>query len=113
MAAAYAWADLALCRAGAMTIAEFQAAGLGALMVPFPGADDHQTGTRRRWCAPVRAASCKSADMTPDSLSAGIAELTSGPAAHAQDGRSRRSLRNTDAAARLADLCLAAGGAAA
>ena len=44
MAAAYAWADLAVCRAGAMTIAELQAAGLGALLVPLPIAtDDHQT----------------------------------------------------------------------
>ncbi len=45
MAAAYAWADLVLCRAGAMTIAELAAVGLGAILVPYPHAvDDHQTG---------------------------------------------------------------------
>jgi UDP-N-acetylglucosamine--N-acetylmuramyl-(pentapeptide) pyrophosphoryl-undecaprenol N-acetylglucosamine transferase len=44
MAAAYAWADLVICRAGASTIAELGAAGIGAVLVPFPAAvDDHQT----------------------------------------------------------------------
>ncbi|MHA7833794.1 MAG: undecaprenyldiphospho-muramoylpentapeptide beta-N-acetylglucosaminyltransferase [Algiphilus sp.] len=44
MAAAYAWADLVVCRAGAMTVAELSAAGVGAILVPFPAAvDDHQT----------------------------------------------------------------------
>jgi len=114
MAAAYAWADLALCRAGAMTIAELQAAGLGALMVPFPGAvDDHQT---RNAEAMVRAGAgriLQERDMTPDSLSAGIAELTLDRPRMLKMAEAARSLRNIDAAARLADLCLAAGGAAA
>jgi UDP-N-acetylglucosamine:LPS N-acetylglucosamine transferase len=44
MAGAYAWADLVLCRAGAITIAELAAVGVGAILVPFPHAvDDHQT----------------------------------------------------------------------
>ncbi len=44
MAAAYGWADLVVCRAGAMTLAEVCAAGIGSLLVPFPLAtDDHQT----------------------------------------------------------------------
>jgi UDP-N-acetylglucosamine--N-acetylmuramyl-(pentapeptide) pyrophosphoryl-undecaprenol N-acetylglucosamine transferase len=44
MADAYAWADFVICRAGAMTVAELSAVGLGSLLVPFPFAvDDHQT----------------------------------------------------------------------
>ena len=43
MAQAYGWADLVIGRAGALTIAELCAAGVGSLLVPFPGAvDDHQ-----------------------------------------------------------------------
>lgn len=48
MPAAYAWADVAICRAGAMTVAELAAAGLPAVLVPFPFAvDDHQTANAR------------------------------------------------------------------
>jgi UDP-N-acetylglucosamine--N-acetylmuramyl-(pentapeptide) pyrophosphoryl-undecaprenol N-acetylglucosamine transferase len=44
MAAMYAWADLVICRAGALTIAEVSAAGVASVLVPFPHAvDDHQT----------------------------------------------------------------------
>ena len=48
MAAAYAWADIVVCRAGALTVAELCAVGLPALFVPYPGAvDDHQTANAR------------------------------------------------------------------
>ena len=44
MSAAYGWADVVVCRAGALTIAELTAAGVGAILVPYPSAvDDHQT----------------------------------------------------------------------
>lgn len=44
MAEAYGWADLVVCRAGALTVSELAAAGVGSLLVPFPHAvDDHQT----------------------------------------------------------------------
>jgi UDP-N-acetylglucosamine--N-acetylmuramyl-(pentapeptide) pyrophosphoryl-undecaprenol N-acetylglucosamine transferase len=48
MAAAYAWCDLVICRAGALTIAELAAAGAGAILVPYPHAvDDHQSANAR------------------------------------------------------------------
>ena len=48
MAARYAEADLVLCRAGALTVAELAAAGVASILVPLPHAvDDHQTGNAR------------------------------------------------------------------
>lgn len=48
MADAYAWADLVVCRAGALTLAELCAVGVGSVLVPFPQAvDDHQTRNAR------------------------------------------------------------------
>jgi UDP-N-acetylglucosamine--N-acetylmuramyl-(pentapeptide) pyrophosphoryl-undecaprenol N-acetylglucosamine transferase len=48
MASAYAEADLVICRAGALTVAELAAVGVASLLVPFPHAvDDHQTGNAR------------------------------------------------------------------
>ena len=44
MAEAYAWADVVVCRAGALTIAELAASGVASILIPFPSAvDDHQT----------------------------------------------------------------------
>ncbi|MCB1951025.1 MAG: undecaprenyldiphospho-muramoylpentapeptide beta-N-acetylglucosaminyltransferase [Zoogloeaceae bacterium] len=48
MAAAYAAADVVICRAGALTVAELAAAGVASILVPLPHAvDDHQTGNAR------------------------------------------------------------------
>jgi UDP-N-acetylglucosamine--N-acetylmuramyl-(pentapeptide) pyrophosphoryl-undecaprenol N-acetylglucosamine transferase len=48
MAAAYGWADLVLCRAGAITVSELAAVGLASVLVPYPHAvDDHQTHNAR------------------------------------------------------------------
>ncbi|MDX1803703.1 MAG: undecaprenyldiphospho-muramoylpentapeptide beta-N-acetylglucosaminyltransferase [Alcanivorax sp.] len=56
MAEAYGWADLVICRAGALTVAEVAAAGVAALFVPLPSAvDDHQT-LNARWLADRGAA---------------------------------------------------------
>ncbi len=56
MAGAYQWADLVVCRAGAMTVSEIAVAGLPALFVPFPYAiDDHQTANAN-WLVSVNAA---------------------------------------------------------
>jgi UDP-N-acetylglucosamine--N-acetylmuramyl-(pentapeptide) pyrophosphoryl-undecaprenol N-acetylglucosamine transferase len=48
IASAYQWADLVICRAGAMTVSEIAAAGIPAIFIPLPHAiDDHQTANAR------------------------------------------------------------------
>lgn len=110
MAAAYAWADVALCRAGAMTIAELQAAGLGAILIPLPTAtDDHQT---RNADAMVRIGAgrvLQERDLTADSLSGCIADLTADRDRLLKMAQAARRARVIDAAAQVADFCVAAG----
>jgi len=114
MAAAYTWADLALCRAGAMTIAELQAAGLGALLVPLAVAtDDHQTKNAEAMARIGAARVLPERELTPDALGACIAELTADRARMLKMAQAARSVRNIDAASRMADLCIAAGSAGA
>jgi len=56
MAAAYAWADLVICRSGALTVAELASVGVASILVPFPHAvDDHQT-TNAQYLVEGRAA---------------------------------------------------------
>jgi UDP-N-acetylglucosamine--N-acetylmuramyl-(pentapeptide) pyrophosphoryl-undecaprenol N-acetylglucosamine transferase len=110
MAKTYAWADLAVCRAGAMTVAELQAAGLGAIFVPLPIAtDDHQTKNAAVMVGVGAARIIQERDLTPEALSDILAELTADRAQLLKMAEAARAARVTDAAARLADLCMAAG----
>jgi len=69
MAEVYAWADLVVCRAGALTVAELCAAGVPAIFVPYPSAvDDHQTANARPMVDAGAAAMIQEADLTPESL---------------------------------------------
>jgi UDP-N-acetylglucosamine--N-acetylmuramyl-(pentapeptide) pyrophosphoryl-undecaprenol N-acetylglucosamine transferase len=113
MASAYAWADVALCRAGAMTITELQAVGLAALLIPLPIAtDDHQTKNAEVMVSAGAARVLQERDMTVQTLSACIAELTGDRSRLLIMAESARRTRMVDAAAQVADLCLAAGAVA-
>jgi UDP-N-acetylglucosamine--N-acetylmuramyl-(pentapeptide) pyrophosphoryl-undecaprenol N-acetylglucosamine transferase len=110
MAKTYAWADLAVCRAGAMTVAELQAAGLGAIFVPLGIAtDDHQSKNAAVMVEAGAARIIQERDLTPERLSGIIAELVVDRAQMLKMAEAARSARITDAAARLADLWIAAG----
>ncbi len=110
MAGAYAWADLAVCRAGAMTIAELQAAGLGAVLVPLPAAtDDHQTKNAEVMVKCGAARLIPERELTPERLGEAIAELIADRTRLLEMAEAARRSRVIDAADRLADLCIAAG----
>jgi UDP-N-acetylglucosamine--N-acetylmuramyl-(pentapeptide) pyrophosphoryl-undecaprenol N-acetylglucosamine transferase len=110
MAAAYAWADVAVCRAGAMTIAELQAAGLGALLIPLPVAtDDHQTKNAETMVHIGAGRVLQERDMTAEILSACIADLTADRDRMRRMATAARGVRVTDAALQVANLCAAAG----
>ncbi len=76
----YAWADLAICRAGALTVAELALAGMPALLVPYPfAADDHQAANAR---ALEEAGAAKRLDARPldrNALAQAVAELVTTP----------------------------------
>jgi UDP-N-acetylglucosamine--N-acetylmuramyl-(pentapeptide) pyrophosphoryl-undecaprenol N-acetylglucosamine transferase len=110
MAKTYAWADLAVCRAGAMTVAELQAAGLGAIFIPLPIAtDDHQTKNAAVMVGAGAARIIQECDLTAESLSGVIAAIIADRATMLKMAQAARAARITDAATRLADLCIAAG----
>ncbi|HAF55759.1 MAG TPA: undecaprenyldiphospho-muramoylpentapeptide beta-N-acetylglucosaminyltransferase [Thauera sp.] len=79
MAAAYADADLVICRAGALTVAELAAAGVASLLVPFPFAvDDHQTGNARFLADRGAAYLLPQTELSPDRLAGILSSLDRG-----------------------------------
>ena len=77
MAAAYRDADLVVCRAGALTVAELAAAGVASVLVPFPHAvDDHQTHNARFLAEAGAAVLLPQRELTPGRLAALLSELT-------------------------------------
>ena len=113
MAEAYAWADLAVCRSGALTVAELAAAGVPGLLVPFPTAvDDHQTANARFLADRGGAVLVPESSLTAESLATQLRSLA-GPDRRRRDAMAEAARRAAmpGAAERLADLCLVAGAA--
>ncbi|OXY81157.1 undecaprenyldiphospho-muramoylpentapeptide beta-N-acetylglucosaminyltransferase [Oceanimonas doudoroffii] len=106
MAAAYGEADLVVCRAGALTVSEVAAAGLGAIFVPLPHAvDDHQTKNAQALVSEGAALLMPQQALTPAALAQQLEQLA-GNRERLRDMAGRaRQLAITDAAARVAD-CL-------
>ena len=107
MPAAYQWADAAVCRAGAMTVAELAAAGLPALLVPFPHAvDDHQTANGQFMVEAGAALMLQDAALSPESLAKVLMTWLEDRAGLLDTGRRARALARPDAAASVAQHCL-------
>ena len=101
----YERATLAVCRAGAGTIAELTAASVPAVLVPLPGApSDHQTRNARTLEQAGAAVLVSDAECDPDRLDALVAELLNPPERLLEMGNKAYALGRRDAAARVADL---------
>lgn len=69
MAAAYAWADLVICRAGALTVSELMVAGVSAILIPLPHAiDDHQSANAQHMVKANAGIALKQSEITADVL---------------------------------------------
>jgi len=112
MAGAYAWADLAVSRSGALTVSELAAAGLPGVLVPFPAAvDDHQTRNARFLASRGAAVLLPEDGLTPERLAAELRNLLGRDARDlAAMAEAARRAASPGAAEQLADLCLAAAG---
>jgi UDP-N-acetylglucosamine--N-acetylmuramyl-(pentapeptide) pyrophosphoryl-undecaprenol N-acetylglucosamine transferase len=107
MAPAYAWADLVVCRAGAMTISELAAAGIGAILVPFPHAvDDHQTRNAEFLTGVGAARLLPEQECDAQSLGNLLQELLGDRQALLHMASSARAVAMPDAADRVAHACM-------
>lgn len=111
MAAAYGWADLVVCRAGALTVAELCAAGLPALLVPYPAAvDDHQTANARPMADAGAALVIDESSLTAELLSEQLGHWMESRDALREKADKARRLARPDALARIAELCMQQAG---
>ncbi|KPL48176.1 UDP-diphospho-muramoylpentapeptide beta-N-acetylglucosaminyltransferase [Xanthomonas axonopodis] len=111
MAAAYAWADLVVCRAGASTLAELCAAGVGSVLVPFAAAvDDHQTRNAEYLDGANAAVLLKQDDGLAARLQQVLQSLLADPARRLSMANAARTLAKPDAAERIADIILQEAG---
>jgi UDP-N-acetylglucosamine--N-acetylmuramyl-(pentapeptide) pyrophosphoryl-undecaprenol N-acetylglucosamine transferase len=108
MAAAFAWADLLICRAGASTLAEICAAGIASVLVPFPFAvDDHQTRNAEYLVDEQAALLLPEGEDLATRLAAELRALLPDRERLGAMARSARKLARPDASERIAALCLA------
>lgn len=109
IAQAYDWADIIVCRAGALTVAEITASGVAALLVPFPYAvDDHQS-KNAQWLVENDAGILRQEnELTPDVLAKELTGLLSSTVRLDELAKNAQALSMPGAASRVADICLEA-----
>ncbi|MFO7648088.1 MAG: undecaprenyldiphospho-muramoylpentapeptide beta-N-acetylglucosaminyltransferase [Halomonas campaniensis] len=109
MAGAYGWADLVVCRAGALTVAELAAAARPALFVPFPHAvDDHQTANARALVEEGAAELLPQTELNAATLADRLAALLD-PDTLAAMAAQARACAHLDAVERLVAGCMETG----
>jgi UDP-N-acetylglucosamine--N-acetylmuramyl-(pentapeptide) pyrophosphoryl-undecaprenol N-acetylglucosamine transferase len=107
MAEAYGWADLVICRSGALTVSELAAVGIGAILVPFPAAvDDHQTHNAQYLVSEGAAVLIPDRELTAERLAAELQRLCAGRGKLLAMAERARLLAKPRAADELAASCL-------
>jgi UDP-N-acetylglucosamine--N-acetylmuramyl-(pentapeptide) pyrophosphoryl-undecaprenol N-acetylglucosamine transferase len=107
MAAAYGWADLVICRSGALTVSELAAAGVGSILVPFAAAtDDHQTRNAAFLVDDGAAVMIAERELSAERLAAELLRLCNGRGRLLAMAERARALARPHAARELADACV-------
>lgn len=107
MAAAYAWADLIVCRAGALTVSEIAAAGLPSLLIPLPHAiDDHQTRNAQYLSSAGAAVLLPQHATDATALAAQLTEVLMDNDKLLAMGQTARRLAKPDATRTVVGICL-------
>lgn len=108
IAAAYGWADLVICRSGAMTVSEVAAAGVPAIFVPFPYAiDDHQVANAHYLVDAGGGALLLQKDLTATALAEQITRVL---AYRKEIGDAAKACARLDATETVAEFCIAEAG---
>jgi UDP-N-acetylglucosamine--N-acetylmuramyl-(pentapeptide) pyrophosphoryl-undecaprenol N-acetylglucosamine transferase len=107
MSEAYAWADLVICRSGALTVSELAAVGVGSVLVPFPNAvDDHQAYNAQYLVREGAAVLISDRELTAERLAAELQRLCAGRGKLLAMAERARLLAKPRAADELAASCL-------
>jgi len=107
MAKAYAWADIVICRSGALTVAELSAVGVASILVPFPYAvDDHQTFNAKYLSDREGAFLLPQSALSAESLQKILLEYINNPAKRLAVAKACRQLAKPLATTDVAELCL-------
>lgn len=107
MAAAYAWADLVVCRAGALTVSELMAAGVAALLIPLPSAiDDHQSHNAAVLVRANAGLAIAQKELTAEKLAVILLNELHERANLKRMATNARSLALPQAAETVADICV-------
>lgn len=106
MAEVYGWADLVICRAGAMTVSELAAAGLPSILVPYPHAiDDHQTWNARYLEEVGAAVIVTQAELSATVLETVVVRLIEDTSVLTEMSKAARSLARLDATQQVVAIC--------
>lgn len=106
MAAAYDWADIVICRAGALTISELCAAGKPAILIPYPHAvDDHQTANALHLVNAGAATLIPQTELTETKLAAIVEGLLSSREERFRMAQAAFRLRQEKVAEKIANIC--------